>query len=156
MPQGPGSSQETPRETPQEFFNRTGYRQGTVFDRLGPRKEGELWHLPKVPVEGARGKAEGKEPMSAREERIQQGENRRWDDDEEEGVLSEPELEGELEAFLEGSEGGGAGRRRGREDDGGPSEEAGEAEAEPPAKVPRSPPHGGGGGDGLSVTMALD
>ena len=47
------------RETPQEFFNRTGYRQGTVFDRLGPRKEGELWHLPKVPVEGARGKAEG-------------------------------------------------------------------------------------------------
>jgi len=134
-----------------------------VFDRLGPQKEDELWHLPKVPVEGARGKAEGKEPMSAREERIQQGENRRWDDDdeegggdEEEGVLSEPELEGELGALLEGSEGGGAGRRRGREDDDGPSEEAGEAEAEPPAKVPRSPPHGGGGGDGLSVTMALD
>ena len=43
---------------------------------------------------------------------------------------------------MEGSEGGGAGRRRGREDDDGPSEEAGEAEAEPPAKVPRSPPYG--------------
>ena len=57
---------------------------------------------------------------------------------------SEPELKGELGALLEGSEGGGAGRRRGREDDDGPSEEAGEAEAEPPAKVPRSPPHGGG------------
>ena len=101
MPQGSGSSQETPRETPQEFFNRNGYRQGTVFDRLGPREEVvmPLWQLPKVPVENARGKAEGKEPMSAREERIQQGENRRWDDDdeegggdEEEGVLSEPEL----------------------------------------------------------------
>ena len=115
-----------------------------------------LWQLPKVPEENARGKAEGKKPMSAREERIRQGENRRSDDDDEEGVLNEPELEGELEAFLEGSEGGGAGRRRGREDEDGPSEEAGGAEAEPPAKVLRSPPHGGDGGDGLSETMALD
>ena len=155
MPQGSGSSQETPRETPQEFFNRNGYRQGSVFDRLGPREEVvmPLWQLPKVPVENAGGNAEGKKPMSAREERIRQGENRRGDDDDEEGGLCEPELDGELVAFLEGK--GGAGRRRGREDDGGPSEEAGEAEAEPPAKVPRSPPYGGGGGDGLG-DMSLD
>ena len=31
MPQGPGSSQETPRETPQEFFNRTGRKH--LFER---------------------------------------------------------------------------------------------------------------------------
>ena len=50
---------------------------------------------------------------------------------------------------LEGADGGGTGRRRGREDEDGPSAEAGGAETGPPAKMLRSPPHGGDGGDGL-------